>query len=92
MGPRPLLFSGVRIGRGAVVGAVAVVTKCVPPHGIVVGNSAKLLRFRWDVETILYHERRLYPDGRLAREYSEACREERGNPSPCEKELPAKSR
>ncbi len=82
IGTRAVVLSGVRIGRGAVVGAGAVVTRNVPPYAIVAGNPARLVRFRWEVETILDHERRLYPDGqRLAREYLEACREERGDTS-----------
>lgn len=36
------------IGTGAVVGACAVVTKDVPPFGIVVGNPAKLIGYRFD--------------------------------------------
>jgi acetyltransferase-like isoleucine patch superfamily enzyme len=37
---------GVTIGDGAVVGAMSVVTKDVPPYGIVVGNPATLKRIR----------------------------------------------
>ena len=37
------ILPGVRIGRGAVVGAGAVVSRDVPDHGIVVGNPARLL-------------------------------------------------
>ncbi|MBN1433470.1 N-acetyltransferase [Candidatus Fermentibacterales bacterium] len=36
----------VAIGRDAIVGAGAVVTKDVPPGAIVAGNPARLLRFR----------------------------------------------
>lgn len=37
---------GVTIGDGAVIGAMSVVTKDVPPYGIVVGNPATLKRTR----------------------------------------------
>jgi len=36
----------VRIGRQAVVGAGAVVTKDVPPGAVVAGNPARVLRYR----------------------------------------------
>jgi maltose O-acetyltransferase len=80
VGARAVILSGVRIGRGAVVGAGAIVTKSIPPYAIVVGNPARLLRFRWDVKTILDHERLLYPESeRLTREFLEACRVETRN-------------
>jgi acetyltransferase-like isoleucine patch superfamily enzyme len=37
---------GVTIGDGAVIGAMSVVTKDVPPYGVVVGNPAVLKRIR----------------------------------------------
>lgn len=39
------------IGRGAIIGAGAVVTKNVPAYAIVVGMPGKVLRFRFDAET-----------------------------------------
>lgn len=46
------IMSGVHIGNGAIVAAGAVVTKDVPPYAIVGGNPAKLIRYRFDDETI----------------------------------------
>lgn len=41
IGPRAIILPGVHIGRGAVIGAGAVVTKNVDPHTIVGGVPAK---------------------------------------------------
>jgi len=40
------------IGDGAVVGAGAVVHNNVPPYGVVVGNPARVVRYRFPKETI----------------------------------------
>lgn len=40
------------IGNGAIIGGGSVVTKDVPPYAIVAGNPAKILRYRFDEETI----------------------------------------
>jgi acetyltransferase-like isoleucine patch superfamily enzyme len=52
LGSRATLMSGVRVGDGAVVGACAVVTKDVPPYAIVAGNPARIVKYRFDDETI----------------------------------------
>lgn len=41
-----ILLPGVTIGRGAQVGAGAIVTKSVPPYSIAAGNPAHVLRVR----------------------------------------------
>jgi len=68
VGSRAIILRGVRVGRGSVIAAGAVVTKYIPPYSVVGGIPARVLKFRWDVETILSHEAALYPPGRrLAR-------------------------
>lgn len=46
------IMPGVSIGDGAIVGAKSVVTNDVAPYSIVGGNPARLIRKRWDNETI----------------------------------------
>jgi acetyltransferase-like isoleucine patch superfamily enzyme len=46
IGVGAILLPGVTVGRGAQVGAGAVVTKDVPPYSVVAGNPARLLRMR----------------------------------------------
>ena len=52
IGLNAVIMDGVTIGNGAVIGTHAVVTKDVPPYAIVVGLPAKVLRYRFDEDTI----------------------------------------
>lgn len=52
IGTNVIVVDGVRIGDGAIIGAGAVVTSDVPPYAIFGGVPAKLLRFRFDEQTI----------------------------------------
>ena len=47
IGRNALIKQGVTIGTGAAVGMGAIVTKDVPPYGIVGGNPARLIRLRF---------------------------------------------
>ena len=47
-----IIMSGVRIGNGAVIGAGTVIAKDVPPYAVVVGNPARIIKYRFDEETI----------------------------------------
>lgn len=46
IGSRAIIMHGVRIGKGAIVAAGAVVTKDVPPYTIVGGNPAREIKKR----------------------------------------------
>ena len=52
IGMNVLILSGVTVGDGAVIGAGSVVTKDIQPYAIVAGNPAKLIRKRFDQDTI----------------------------------------
>ena len=52
IGSRAIIMRGVTIGTGAVVGANAVVTKNVPPYAIVAGVPAKVIKYRFDNDSI----------------------------------------
>ncbi|MEK7477472.1 MAG: CatB-related O-acetyltransferase [Candidatus Coatesbacteria bacterium] len=47
IGARAILMAGVRIGRGAIVGAGSIVTRDVEPYSIVAGVPAKEIRKRF---------------------------------------------
>jgi acetyltransferase-like isoleucine patch superfamily enzyme len=52
IGMNVLIKSGVEINDGAVIGAGSIVTKDVPPYGIVVGSPAKIIKFRFTEDII----------------------------------------
>lgn len=61
VGARAIILRGVKVGRGAVVGAGALVNKSVPPYAIVGGNPAKVIGFRFSVDDVIKHELEIYP-------------------------------
>lgn len=46
IGTRAIIMPGLHIGKGAIIGAGAVVTKNVPEYAIVAGNPARIIRYR----------------------------------------------
>lgn len=52
IGYNATIMPGIHIGDGAIIATNAVVTKDVPSYSIVGGNPAKLIRYRFDEETI----------------------------------------
>ena len=68
IGEGVFICDGVSVGDGAVIGAHAVVTHDVPPYAVVAGAPARVLRMRFDAQTV---ERLLQvrwwelPEGRL---------------------------
>lgn len=70
VGAGATILKGVRLGRGCIVAAGAIVTKSVPPYSIAGGLPAKVLKARFDLDTVLQHEEALYaPEDRLGLEY-----------------------
>lgn len=45
IGANSTILPGITLGKNCMVGAGAVVTRDVPPHAVVVGNPAKVLRY-----------------------------------------------
>ncbi len=70
LGANSTIVAGVTIGDFSMVGAGAVVTKDVPPHGLVVGNPARLIGYVCDCGARL----QITEDGR--RGYCPRCRKE----------------
>lgn len=60
IGMNVTILKGVKIGRGAVVGAGSVITKSLPPYSVCAGVPCKVLKMRFNKEEIKRHETILY--------------------------------
>ena len=54
IGADVLLLNGIVVGDGAIIGAGTIVTKDVPDYAVLVGNPAKIIRYRFSEEQIKY--------------------------------------
>lgn len=52
IGKHVKLLNGVTVGDGAIIGTGAVVTKDIPPYAVVGGVPAKVIKYRFDNDTI----------------------------------------
>ena len=52
IGSNAVIMKGVKIGNGVIIGAGSVVTKDVPDYAIVIGQPAKIHKYRYDEDTI----------------------------------------
>jgi len=46
------IMPGVKIGNGAIIATKSVVTKDIPNYAVVGGNPAKIIKYRFNIETI----------------------------------------
>lgn len=53
IGANVTLMSGIKIGNGALIGTNSVVAKDIPPYAVVVGNPAKIIKYRFSEEQII---------------------------------------
>lgn len=74
------ILSGVTVGRGCVIASGAVLNKSCPPYSIVGGLPAKVLKWRFSIDEVLEHERKLYPEEmRFSRKQLEEMRSKFSN-------------
>ncbi|MHA8054508.1 DapH/DapD/GlmU-related protein [Aquirufa nivalisilvae] len=57
IGSNSVILKGVHIGNGAIIGAGSIVTKDVDPYAIVIGQPAKVHKYRFDKKIIHLFEK-----------------------------------
>jgi acetyltransferase-like isoleucine patch superfamily enzyme len=62
VGANVTMLMGVTIGRGSVNVAGSVVNKSCPPYSLIGGIPAKILKYRFTIDEIVEHEKKLYPE------------------------------
>lgn len=73
IGANVTILMGVKIGRGSIVAAGAVVNQSCQPYSIIGGVPAKFIKFRFSIDEIIEHEKKLYQASeRFSREELEA--------------------
>ena len=60
IGSRVTIMEGVRIGRGAVVGAGSIVTRDIPPYSIALGSPARVVKKRFSTAEQDRYDQMLY--------------------------------
>lgn len=72
IGRNVTILAGVTIGRGCTIGACSLINKNTPPYCLVAGVPAIPIKFKWTIDEILEHEKKLYPvEERYTREQLE---------------------
>lgn len=56
VGAHTVIIGSITVGAYSVIGAGAVVTKDVPPNAVMVGNPARLIKFRLPSDKIIQNE------------------------------------
>lgn len=57
IGRKTRIMPGVKIGDGAVIGSYSVISKNIPPYTIAAGDPIKIIRPRFNPETVAFLER-----------------------------------
>ena len=66
IGHNVIIMDGVSIGNGAIIAAGAIVTKDIPAYAIVLGIPAKIKKYRFENEEILFLEKFKWWDKELS--------------------------